>query len=390
MFLGFLLARGGVKVIVFEKHKDFFRDFRGDTVHPSTFQVMDELGLLDQFLQVPHQEIKELYAVFNNQEVHIVDFSHLPIRKPRVGLMPQWDFLNFIAKQAQAYPAFQLKTEAEVTGLIKQNNRVSGVVVKTTTGELQVNARLVVGCDGRRSDVRRLAGLNVISTGAPIDVLWFRVSKQPDDPGQKFVRFLNGTIMVLLDRNDYWQCAYVIEKDGYKTIQERGMENFRKDVAAVSPFLANRLNELKDWKDISMLSVAIDHLEKWYTGGLVCIGDAAHAMSPIGGVGINLALQDAVAAANILYPYLKNGEEIDNKILQQVQKRREFPTWVIQKIQEMLQNGIASFRHEDPAKIKLPLFIRLLNAVPLLRRIPARLVGLGIRPEHVRTPEVRG
>lgn len=389
MLLGFLLARAAIKVIVLEKHKDFFRDFRGDTIHPSTLRIMDELGLLEQFMQVPHQEVKTIYAIFNNQEVQIGDFTHLFNGKTAMALMPQWDFLNFIARQAQAYPGFQLKMEAEVTGLIKRDGRVTGVTVKTPGGELKVKARLVVGCDGRHSDVRQLAGLNVINTGAPIDVLWFRISKHPDDPTQSFGRFLNGALMVLLDRADYWQCAYVIEKGGYETIKQRGLENFRNDLSAVSPFLTNRLNELKSWEDISMLSVAIDHLEKWYTGGLLCIGDSAHAMSPIGGVGINLALQDAVAAANILYPHLKAPGDMDTTVLAQVQKRREFATRVIQRIQVRIQNGLAGLRHKEPAKIKLPLFMRLLNAFPLLRRIPARLVGLGIRPEHVKTPKVK-
>ena len=386
MMLGFLLARTGLKVVVLEKHADFFRDFRGDTIHPSTIQIMDELGLLDEFLKVPHQEVTELKAIFNDFEFTVADFSHLSVKKPVLGLMPQWDFLNFVAAQAAKYPTFKLIKEANVTGLLRDGKRITGVEAKTPDGVLQVKAKLTIGADGRSSIVRELAGVKVIKTGAPIDVLWFRLSQLSDDPSYTLGRFSHGNIMILLNRKDYWQCAYVIEKGDHEKIQMDGLENYRKQLASVSPFLTDRLIELKNWDDIKLLSVEIDHLEKWYDEGLLCIGDAAHAMSPIGGVGINLAIQDAVAAANILYPHFSKAE-IDVSVLKQVQDRRECPTRVIQKVQVIIQ-GIIRKGRGLTANTKPPLLLRMLNLFPILRRIPARLVGLGIRPEHIRTPDV--
>ena len=389
MMLGFLLARAGIEVIVLEKHADFFRDFRGDTIHPSTMQIMHELGLLDEFLKVPHQEIKQLGVDFNNTHVQIADFTHLKIAKPVLGLMPQWDFLKFVEEHASTYPGFKLIMNANVTDLITENGRVTGVKAETKDGLLEVHAGLVVGTDGRRSIVREKAGLNVISSGVPIDVLWFRFSRQENDPAQTFGRFDRGRIMVLLNRDEYWQCAYIIDKGGYGKIQQRGLIVFRETLAQVSPFLANRVEELRSWDDIKLLTVDIDHLEKWYTDGLLCIGDAAHAMSPIGGVGINLAIQDAVAAANILYKPLQQNVVIGTHILQLVQKRRELPTKFIQKIQVTIQNGIVSRKASANKDKKPPLIMRLLTMFPLLQRLPARAIGLGIRPEHVRTPEVK-
>ena len=383
MILGFLLARAGLKVVVLEKHADFFRDFRGDTIHPSTIQILDELGLLDEFLKVPHQEVIELKAIFNDFEFTVADFSHLPVAKPVLGLMPQWDFLNFVAAQAARYSTFKLIKEAKVTGLLRDGKRITGVKAETPDGILHVKAKLTVGTDGRSSTVRQLAGLKVIKTGAPIDVLWFRLSQRSDDPPYTFGRFFNGNIMILLNRKEYWQCAYVIEKGDFEKIQKEGLENFREQLASVSPFLANRLTELKSWDDVKLLSVDIDHLEKWYDEGVLCIGDAAHAMSPIGGVGINLAIQDAVAAANILYPHFSN-KEIDVSVLKQVQDRREWPMRVVQRVQVIIQNIIRKGRGQT--NVKPPVLLRLFNLFPILRRIPARVVGLGIRPEHIRTP----
>lgn len=387
MMLGFLLARAGIDVIVLEKHADFFRDFRGDTIHPSTFQLMYELGVLDEFLKVPHQEIEKFSAVFNDTPIQIANFSHLKVAKPVLGLMPQWDFLKFLQLQAAPYPKFRLVMNAEATGLIKENGRVTGVNVSSADGLTQVTADIVIAADGRRSLLREKAGLKVISSGVPIDVLWFRISRQKSDPSQILGRFNFGKIMVMLDRNEYWQCAYVIEKGGYEKIHQKGLGPFRKDVTEVAHFLAGRQDELKTWDDIKLLTVDIDHLETWYTDGLLCIGDAAHAMSPIGGVGINLAIQDAVATANILYKPLNEKKPISTAILRLVQKRRTLPTWFIQRLQITIQNSVIKARLSDK-NIKPPFFMRLINVFPVLQRLPARAVGIGIRPEHIHTPDI--
>ncbi len=387
MMLGFLLARAVIEVVVLEKHADFFRDFRGDTIHPSTFQLMHELGLLDEFLKVPHQEVERLEVVFNNIPLQMADFTHLNVAKPVLGLMPQWDFLKFLQTHAAKYPTFTLIMEAEVTDIIKENERVTGVTATTKNGPLQVFGDIIVATDGRSSTLRKKTGLKVIASGVPIDVLWFRLSRQQDDPAQTFGRFDHGRIMVLLNRDEYWQCAYLIDKGNYPQIQQKGMPAFYKELSEVSPFLANRMQELKSWDDIKLLSVDIDHLETWYTDGLLCIGDAAHAMSPIGGVGINLAVQDAVATANILYEPLRGKKTITTDILQKVQDRRTFPTKVIQNIQIFIQEGIMSRRSSAAKHEKPPLPFRLVKAIPLLSRIPAWIVGIGVRPEHVKTPE---
>jgi 2-polyprenyl-6-methoxyphenol hydroxylase-like FAD-dependent oxidoreductase len=394
MVLGFLLARAGVDVLVLEKHADFLRDFRGDTIHPSTFELMYELGLLDDFLKRPHQELREIGAVIGDFELTVVDFSHLPTHCKFAGLMPQWDFLNFIAEKARAYPKFHLRMEAEVTELVfengngGENGRVAGVRAKTPRGSLEVRADLVVGADGRRSIVREKAGLQVIDLGAPIDVLWMRLPHQASDPKQTFGRFREGKILVMLDRSDYWQCAYVIPKGGFDAIQRKGLPAFRADLETVAPFLAGRTAELKDWNDIRILSVAVDRLREWSRAGLLCIGDSAHAMSPIGGVGINLAIQDAVAAANLLWQPLSQHATIDDRI-GEVQKRREYPTKMTQRLQVFAHKHFIGPAFRSKSQIRrLPLPFKLLQQFPALRRIPARIVGLGFRPEHVRTPDV--
>ena len=388
MMTGFLLARAGIDVIVLEKHKDFFRDFRGDTIHPSTFQLMHELGLLEDFLRVPHQEISSLSAIFNGHTVRLADFSHLKVALPAIGLMPQWDFLNFMAEQAARYKSFCLIRQADVTGLLTDRDKITGITATTPDGPLEVHAKLVIGTDGRQSTVRTAAGLTVIETGAPIDVLWFRLSRHPDDPGQILGNFSQGRILILLDRSTYWQCGYVIDKDGYDAIKEEGLNKFRTDLAETSPFLKDRLLELTAWTDIQLLSVKIDHLHTWYREGLICIGDAAHAMSPVGGVGINLAIQDAVAAANLLWRPLRDEADVPLTVLARLQIRRTFPTRVIQALQVRIQQGIKS-RRKDVEKTAVPLFMRWAERYPFLRRIPARLVGIGVRPEHVHSPEIR-
>jgi 2-polyprenyl-6-methoxyphenol hydroxylase-like FAD-dependent oxidoreductase len=388
MVLGFLLARAGVEVLVLEKHKDFLRDFRGDTIHPSTLELMYELGVLEDFLKRPHQELRQIGAFVENVEITVADFSHLPTHCKFVGLMPQWDFLNFIAEKGKAYPQFQVRMETEVTDLIIENERVVGVRAKTFGGALEVRADLTVGADGRHSLVRERAGFHVIDLGAPIDVLWMRMTRQAGDPEQTLGRFHAGQILVMLNRDDYWQCAYVIAKGGFDAIQQKGLSAFREEIEAVAPFLRGRTAEFEGWRDIKLLSVAVDRLRQWSRAGLLCIGDSAHAMSPIGGVGINLAIQDAVAAANILWRVLLERGAIDVR-LHEVQKRREFPTKMTQGVQVFAHKrfiGPALSKKEPLRRLPLPLV--LLRRFPLLRRIPARLVGVGVRPEHVHTPEL--
>jgi 2-polyprenyl-6-methoxyphenol hydroxylase-like FAD-dependent oxidoreductase len=397
MVLGFLLARAGIEVLVLEKHPDFFRDFRGDTIHPSTFQLIYGLGLLDDFLRVPHQELHEIGAVIDDFSVTVANFSHLPVHCKFVGLMPQWDFLNFIAEKARAYPEFHLRMETEVTELIIENNRVKGVRAKTKNGEQEFRAALTIGADGRRSIVREKAGLEVIDLGAPIDVLWTRVSRQPGDPAQTLGRFRAGKILITLNREDYWQCAYVIPKGAFPAIQQKGLPAFRQDLESVAPFLQGRAAELKDWTDVKLLSVAVDRLRQWSRPGLLCIGDSAHAMSPIGGVGINLAIQDAVAAANALAQPLSQlqstialGPDLDrlDAHLHKVQARRTFPTRMTQALQVIAHKRFIGPALALKAPItRLPLPLALLRRFPILRRIPARIVGLGFRPEHVHTPD---
>jgi 2-polyprenyl-6-methoxyphenol hydroxylase-like FAD-dependent oxidoreductase len=388
MMTGFLLARAGIDVIVLEKHKDFFRDFRGDTIHPSTFQLMHELGLLEDFLRVPHQEVSSLSAIFNGHKIHFADFSHLKVAHPVIGLMPQWDFLNFVAEQAARYSCFSLIRQADVTGLLTNHDKITGVTATTPDGPLEVHAKLVIGTDGRQSTIRKEAALTVIETGAPIDVLWFRLSRRNDDPGQVLGNFSRGRILILVGRTTYWQCGYVIDKDGFEKLKADGLNKFRMDLAETSPFLKDRLLELTSWTDIQLLSVKIDHLHTWYREGLICIGDAAHAMSPVGGVGINLAIQDAVAAANFLWQPLRDQADVPLTVLARLQIRRTFPTRVTQALQVRIQQEINS-RRKAGEKTGVPLFLRWVDRFPLLRRIPAWLVGIGVRPEHVHSPEIR-
>jgi 2-polyprenyl-6-methoxyphenol hydroxylase-like FAD-dependent oxidoreductase len=385
MMLGFLLARAGIDVTVLEKHADFLRDFRGDTIHPSTLELMHELGLLDAFLKLPHSTAPTLSGRYGNLELTIADFRHLPTRCKYIALMPQWDFLNFLADHGRRYPRFNLLMRAEVTDLIEEGGRVRGVRAATPDGVLEVRAALVVGCDGRHSTVREKAGLIVEELGAPMDVLWFRVSRPSGDPEETMGLFLPGRILVMIERGNYWQCAYVIPKGSIEDVRARGIESFRAAVEQAVPFLKGRMREIKDWDQIKLLTVAVDRLKRWHRSGLLCIGDAAHAMSPIGGVGVNLAVQDAVATANILAEPLRAGP-IDDGTLQKVQDRREFPTRVTQRVQVFLQNNVIR-TVLGQSELKPPLALRLLQHYPILRRIPARVLGLGVRPEHIHTPE---
>jgi 2-polyprenyl-6-methoxyphenol hydroxylase-like FAD-dependent oxidoreductase len=384
MMLGLLLARAGVDIVVLEKHADFFRDFRGDTIHPSTLEVVHELGLLERLLTLPHQKVSRINGQFGDLALTVADFSSLSTQCRFVAFMPQWDFLNFLAEEAACYSTFQLRRQADVTGLIEESGSVVGLRANTPDGPLEVRASLVVGADGRHSVVRAKAGLSIEEFGAPMDVLWFRLSRQPSDPGDPIGRFDAGRIFIMLNRGDYWQCGFVIPKGSRDQLQGQGLPAFRDAVAQLAPFMADRVGELHDWEPIKLLTVQVDRLRRWYRPGLLCIGDAAHAMSPLGGVGINLAIQDAVATANLLTAPLRAGQ-LTVQDLQRVQQRREWPTRMTQRVQLMIQNRVIRRVLTDRDRFSPPFAIRLLALVPFLRRIPARMIGLGFRPEHVHT-----
>jgi 2-polyprenyl-6-methoxyphenol hydroxylase-like FAD-dependent oxidoreductase len=381
---GYLLARAGVPVIVLEKHADFNRDFRGDTIHPSTLELMHELGLLDEFLKQPHQVVRELRAVVNGQVVPIADFTKLPTRCKFIAFMPQWDFLNFLSSHAKKFRSFQLHMETEVVDLLTESEGVIGVRAKTPSGELEVRADLVVGADGRHSIVQERAGLARREFGVPIDVLWMRISKKQDDPEQTFGFFQHGKLLVLLDRGDYWQCGFVIPKGAFDEIKARGLPQFQNEIARFAGFLRDRVGELDDWSKIKLLTVQVNRLRNWCCEGFLCIGDSAHAMSPAGGVGINLAIQDAVATANLLAEKLRNGPvSVDD--LRKVQTRREWPTRLIQGLQVFIHHRVVTGRASSNKK-SLPLVLRLLEWFPILRQVPARFIGIGPRPEHFQGP----
>ena len=388
MMLGYLLARAGIEVVVLEKHKDFFRDFRGDTIHPSTMELMHELGILDDFLKIPHDKIVKLMLSFEGTTIEGPDCSHLPVHCPYIAMMPQWDFLDFIAAKAKKYPAFTLMMNAEATGLIEENGRIAGVTVKTPDGEVEVGAGMVFGTDGRHSIVREKAGLEVREFGVPIDVLWFRIPKPANDPLHFLGRVRNGQMMVTIDRGEYYQTALLIPKGAFDQIKAEGLDAFRKRVVSIVPALEESVKAIDEWDKVKLLTVQINRLRQWYRPGLLCIGDAAHAMSPAGGVGVNVAIQDAVATANLLYaPLLRGNCTVDD--LRSVQERREWPVRVIQGFQIFIHRNM--FRKDrDPSRaVAIPWIVRKFFGLlaPLIRRLAARLVGIGPRPEHIHTPE---
>jgi 2-polyprenyl-6-methoxyphenol hydroxylase-like FAD-dependent oxidoreductase len=387
MMLGYLLGRAAIDVVVLEKHADFFRDFRGDTVHPSTLQVMDELGLIEGFLRLPHQRLQKMDGMFGGEAVRIADLSRLHVKYPFIAFMPQWDFLNFLRESGKQFASLRVMMSTEAIDLIHDGDRISGVRARTTEGVIDIEADLTIACDGRHSLVRERAGLEVEEIGAPMDVLWFRAGKRETESESLFARIDPGRMMVTFDRGDYWQCAYVIAKGQYDAVKARGLTALLDDIARMAPILKPGLADVKGWDDVKLLTVAINRLKRWTRPGLLCIGDAAHAMSPIGGVGVNLAVQDAVATANLLAPKLANGCPPEDE-LDAVRRRREFPVRMTQRMQVIAQNNIVSAALKPGNQpLKVPLVMRLITAVPWLQGVTARFVGVGVRPEHVQSKD---
>ena len=389
LMLGFLLARAGIDVVVLEKHGDFLRDFRGDTIHPSTLALIDELGLIDDFLKQPHRKIDRLTGLVGDAQIKVADFTGLRTPYKFIVRMPQWDFLKFLSKHGQRYAGFRLMMKTEATELLERDGQVIGLRAVSELGPIEVRADLVVAADGRHSTLRQRAGLTVIDLGAPMDVLWTRISRQPDDRADAFGHIEAGRVLVMLDRGEYWQCAFVIPKGSATELRKKPIGEFCRMLLDLSPWLGARVNEVKSWDDVKLLTVAVDRLSQWWRPGLLCIGDAAHAMSPIGGVGINLAVQDAVAAANILADPLRAGH-LTSDHLARVQARREWPTRVTQQIQLIIQNRIIRRVLTHSQRPKAPRLAKLLNWIPILQRIPARVIGIGVRPEHIQTGEAHG
>lgn len=383
MMLGYLLGRAGIEVLVLEKHADFFRDFRGDTVHPSTLEVMDELGLIDGFLKLPHQRLQKMDGLFDGTPVRIADLSRLRTKYPFIAFMPQWDFLNFLREAGRRFASLEVMMRAEAVDLIRRGETIAGVQAKTPDGIVDIEADLTIACDGRHSTVRERAGLGVEEIGAPMDVLWFRAGRKSDETENVFARVEPGKMMIMFDRGDYWQCAYVIAKGQYEAVKARGLQALLDDVVRMAPILKAGIADVKSFDDVKLLTVAINRMARWTRPGLLCIGDAAHAMSPVGGVGVNLAVQDAVATANLLADKLQHGCPSEND-LDAVRRRREFPVRMTQRMQVIVQNKIISGAlHGNDRPLQVPLIVRLITALPWLQGIPARLLALGVRPEHV-------
>jgi len=380
MMAGLLFARAGCRVRVLEKHADFFRDFRGDTVHPSTMEILDQLGMLERFLKRPHNRVEGAELRIAGREWTIGDLSHLHTPAPFIAMMPQWDFLDFLREEAKAFPGFELAMSMPVSAFVEEQGRVRGVTLQDGG---TVGARLTIAADGRASIVRTMLPLEDL--GAPMDVFWFRIAKVTTDKAGLRGNVERGRLLVMIDRGDYWQCAFLIPKGAAEAYQARGIDAIRAEVAAAAPADLD-LAELDEITDLHLLTVKLDRLTCWQRPGLLAIGDAAHAMSPIGGIGINLAVQDAVAAANFLAGPLARGDDVD-PLLHQVQERRLFPTRAIQAAQKAAQDNIIGRLLQTGAPItKAPLIVRLLDRFPLLRRIPGRLIGLGVRRERVRSP----
>ncbi len=383
MMLGYLLGRAGIEVAVLEKHADFFRDFRGDTVHPSTLQVMDELGLIDGFLKLPHQRLQKMDGLFGGTPVRIADLSRLHTKYPFIAFMPQWDFLNFLREAGRRFASLEVMMSTEAVDLIRRGETIAGARAKTPDGIIDIEADLTIACDGRHSTVRERAGLVVEEIGAPMDVLWFRAGRKADETESVFARVEPGKMMITFDRGDYWQCAYVIAKGQHEAVKARGLQALLDDVVRMAPILRSGIADVKSFDDVKLLTVAINRMARWTRPGLLCIGDAAHAMSPVGGVGVNLAVQDAVATANLLADKMQHGCPSEDE-LDAVRRRREFPVKMTQRMQVIVQNNIISGALQGSDRpLKVPLIVRLITALPWLQGIPARLLALGVRPEHV-------
>ncbi|RXT43151.1 hypothetical protein B5V03_23420 [Bradyrhizobium betae] len=390
MMLGYLLGRAGIDVMVLEKHADFFRDFRGDTVHPSTLQVMDELGLIACFLTLPYQPMQKIDGLFGGTPVRIADLRRLHTKYPFIAFMPQWDFLNFLREAGKRFASLKVMMNTEAVDLIRRGETIAGVRAKTPDGIVDIEADLTIACDGRHSIVRERAGLEVEEIGAPMDVLWFRVGRRADETENLFARVEPGKMMVTFDRGDYWQCAYVIAKGQYDAVKARGLQALTDDIVRMAPILKSGIVDVKSFDDFKLLTVAINRLKRWTRPGLLCIGDAAHAMSPVGGVGVNLAVQDAVATANLLADKLQYGCPSEGE-LDAVRRRREFPVKMTQAMQVIVQNNIISGALQGGDRpLKVPLVVRLITALPWLQGIPARLIALGVRPEHVQSKAAPG
>ncbi|WP_262048048.1 FAD-dependent oxidoreductase [Bradyrhizobium sp. Bra78] len=388
MMLGYLLGRAGIDVVVLEKHADFFRDFRGDTVHPSTLEVMDELGLIDEFLKLPHQRLQKMDGLFGGTPVRIADLGRLHTKYPFIAFMPQWDFLNFLRESGRRFASLKVMMTTEAVDLIRRGETIAGVRAKTPEGLIDIEADLTVACDGRHSTVRERAGFEVEEIGAPMDVLWFRAGRNADETENVFARVEPGKMMITFDRGEYWQCAYVIAKGQFEAVKARGLQALLEDVVRMAPILKSGIAEVKSFDDVKLLTVAINRLKRWTRPGLLLIGDAAHAMSPVGGVGVNLAVQDAVATANLLADKMQHGCASENE-LDAVRRRREFPVKMTQAMQVIVQNNIISGALQGGGRpLKVPLIVRLITAVPWLQGIPARLLALGVRPEHVHSKDV--
>ena len=387
MMLGYLLARAGIKTVVLEKHADFFRDFRGDTVHPSTLKVMQELGLLEDFLKVPHDEVSKLNALFGNTSIRLADLSRLDTVCPFIAFMPQWDFLNFLDEKGKRFPHLSVQKNTEAVELLQDGERIVGVSAKTQSGLMNITADLTVACDGRHSVMREQAGMNVEDIGAPMDVLWFKVGKIQNSNESVFARVQTGQMMVMLDRTTYWQCAYVIAKDGYEAVKAKGLDEFRNNIVKLAPITRDHIGDVKSWDDVKLLSVKIDRLTRWARQGFLCIGDAAHAMSPVGGVGVNLAVQDAVATANLLFDkFGQSGPSLAD--LDRIEARRLFPVKATQAIQVFVQNKLINRAISD-RQFAPPLAVRIVGMFPFLQGLTARTIGLGVRPEHVQSAEAK-
>ena len=386
MMLGFLLARAGLDVVVLEKHADFLRDFRGDTIHPSTLELFDELGLLDEFLQLPIARTKRISMTIGGETIPVVDLTRLKVKAPFMAMAPQWEFLNFLARKARAYPGFHLMMETEAIDLMREGDRVTGVRAVSPDGEIEIAAHLTVACDGRGSILREKAGLKVKDLGAPLDVFWFRLPHRPGDGEETGAFIAGGGLLVSLYRGSYWQCAHVIAKGSADQIRVEGLPAFRERIGKLAPMFAGHMEHVTSWDDVKLLSVRVDRLEQWWREGLLCIGDAAHAMSPIGGVGVNLAVQDAVAAANLLWLPLANSV-VGEHDLQRVQKRRAWPTQVVQAVQVFAQNNFIAPTLSARGPVRPPWILRHIQSIPFLRDVPAQVFAMGVRPEHIETPD---